>query len=224
MPSSPSLEVVRRALELPDFDTETAQRLMAPRPRAFRRPPSREGDARLGGVLLLLYPSRNGSGELSFVLTRRADTLANHRGQVSFPGGAKEAGETLVEAALREAHEELDVSLSPSDVIGQLTSIYIFPSDYQVHPFVAYAPTHPVFKANPTEVAEVLEMSLDELLDESTKVVERWTVQDIEMDVPFYSLNGHAIWGATAIMLSEFEQRLKQIVASVREQGGDAYE
>jgi 8-oxo-dGTP pyrophosphatase MutT (NUDIX family) len=224
MPSSPSLEVVRRALELPEFDTEAAQRLMAPRPRAFRRPTSRGGEARLGGVLLLLYPSRNGSRDLSFVLTRRADTLANHRGQVSFPGGAKEEGESLVEAALREAHEELDVSVSPSDVIGQLSSIYIFPSDYQVHPFVAHAPTRPDFKANPAEVAEVLEMSLEELLDEATKVVERWTVQGFEMDVPFYSLNGHAIWGATAIMLSEFEQRLKQVAASAREQGGDAHE
>jgi 8-oxo-dGTP pyrophosphatase MutT (NUDIX family) len=214
-----SLEHVRRALEWSELDVEWAQRQMAPRPRVFRRPPAQEGDAHLGGVLLLLYPT-HAAGELSFVLTKRADTLANHRGQISFPGGANEPGETLVETALREVHEELDVSLSPSDVMGELTPMYIFPSDYEVHPFVAYVPSRPDFKPDPAEVAEVLEMPLKMLLDEATKVVERWTIRGVEMDVPFYQLNGHAVWGATAIMLSEFEQRLTHTITSESQQGG----
>lgn len=211
MPSPLSLEDVNRALSLKRFDAEAAQRLMAPRPRVFRRPPSQEGDAKLGGVLVLLYPPLNGSEELNFVLTKRADTVADHKGQISLPGGAKEPGETLEEAALREAQEELNVDTNAIQPIGRLATLYIFPSDFEVHPTVAYTPGRPAFKPNPTEVAEVLEMPLNALLEDQTKVEERWTIRDIEMDVPFYHLNGHAIWGATAMMLSEFEQRLKQV-------------
>jgi hypothetical protein len=109
-------------------------------------------------------------------------------------------------------------------VIGKLTPLYIFPSDYLVHPFVAWAPARPDFRPNPAEVAEVLEMPLSALLDEASKAVERWTVRDVEMDVPLYSLNGWAIWGATAIMLSEFEQRLKHVAALAPQEGGEADE
>jgi 8-oxo-dGTP pyrophosphatase MutT (NUDIX family) len=174
----------------------------------------------MGGVLLLLYPSTKGAGELSFVLTKRTDTLANHRGQVSFPGGANEPGESLQETALREAHEELRVDPSALTVIGHLSSIYIFPSDYLVHPAVAHTPSRPEFQADPREVAQVLEMPLSMLLDDTTKATERWTVQGVELDVPFYRMDGHSVWGATAIMLSEFEQRLKQVIQG----GGNTHE
>ena len=153
------------------------------------------------------------------MLTRRADTLANHRGQVSFPGGARDPGETLDETALREAHEELNIPPSVPQLIGHLTPIYIFPSDYAVHPVVGYTPARPAFRANPSEVAQVLEMPVGMLLDDATKEEERWTIHDIEMDVPFYRLEGHVVWGATAMMLSEFEQRLRRVggTASGRE-------
>lgn len=211
MSFSPSLEDTRRALRLANFDAETAQRLMAPRPRAFRRPPTHAGKARLGSVLLLLFPSRDDVGGLSLVLTKRTDMVAEHKGQVSLPGGASEPGERLEETALREAYEELYVQPSAVNVVGHLTPLYILPSDFEVRPVVGHTPARPHFKANPQEVAEVLEMPLSTLLDESIKVVERWAIRGIEMDVPFYRFNGHAIWGATAMMLSEFEQRLKQV-------------
>jgi 8-oxo-dGTP pyrophosphatase MutT (NUDIX family) len=164
----------------------------------------------LSGVLLLLFPSKEDAGGMSFVLTKRTDTVAAHKGQVSFPGGASEPGERLEETALREAYEELHVQPSAVKVVGCLTPLYIFPSDFEVRPVVGHVPVRPRFKANPQEVAEVLEMSLSTLLDGTTKVVERWTVRGVEMDVPFYRFNGHVIWGATAMMLSEFEQRLKR--------------
>jgi 8-oxo-dGTP pyrophosphatase MutT (NUDIX family) len=161
--------------------------------------------------LLLLFPSENSTGELSFVLTKRTDTVGNHKGQVSLPGGACEPGETFEETALREANEELDVQPTAVNVIGHLTLLYIFPSDFEVCPVVAYAPRRPPFKANPEEVAEVLDMPLSALLDETTKDVETWKIRGVNRDVPFYRLNGHIIWGATAMILSEFEQRLMQV-------------
>jgi 8-oxo-dGTP pyrophosphatase MutT (NUDIX family) len=210
-PFNRSVESIRRALTLSEFDAKSAQRLMSPRPRVIRRPATREGSPRCGGVLLLLFPSEDSTGELSFVLTKRTDTLANHKGQVSLPGGACEPGETYEEAALREANEELDIQPTAVDVIGHLTLLYIFPSDFEVYPVVAYAPRRPPFKPNPEEVAEVLEMPLSALLDETIKVMEIWNIRGVDRDVPFYRFNGHTIWGATAMILSEFEQRLRQV-------------
>jgi 8-oxo-dGTP pyrophosphatase MutT (NUDIX family) len=210
-PFNLSLEGIRRALSLSAFDARSAQRLMSPRPRVTRRPATRGGSPRYGGVLLLLFPSEKAAGELSFVLTRRSDTVADHKGQVSLPGGACEPGETYEETALREAKEELAVQPTAVNVIGHLTLLYIFPSDFEVCPVVAYAPRRPPFKPNPEEVAEVLEMPLSALLDETIKVVETWNIRGVDRDVPFYHFNGHTIWGATAMILSEFEQRLRQV-------------
>lgn len=206
--SSPTLDDVRRALALADFDVEAAWEHMVPRPRVMRRPVSLEGQARLAGVLLLLYPR---DGVLTFVLTRRTDTVAHHKGQVSLPGGAQEGGETPVQTALRETCEELLICglESEIEVIGQLATLYLSVSDFQVCPVVGYLPYRPPFKPDPNEVAEILEMSLPRLLDDRIKRKERWTVDSFEMDVPFYHIAGHAVWGATAIILSEFEGRLR---------------
>ena len=215
MSLNPSLADMRRALALQDFDVAAAHLLMSPRPRPMLRPPERDSTARLGGVLLLLYPSIDAPDIFSVVLTKRADTLANHKGQISLPGGAKEEDETLAQTALREAQEELDIDPATLTVLGNLTTVYILPSDFEVLPLVAYAEVRPDFKANSSEVAEVIEMPLSALLDENIKTVEKWTLQEIEMemDMPFYQFGEHIIWGATAVILSEFEQRLRQVAA-----------
>jgi len=205
------LQSIRHAMALSEFDAKSAQRLMSPRPRVTRRPATRGGSPRCGSVLLLLFPSENATGELSIVLTKRSDTVADHKGQVSLPGGACEPGETYEEAALREANEELAIQPTAVNVIGHLTLLYIFPSDFEVCPVVAHAPRRPPFKPNPEEVAEVLEMPLTALLDETTKVMETWNIRGVDRDVPIYRFNGHSIWGATAMVLSEFEQRLRQV-------------
>ena len=162
-------------------------------------------------MLLLLYPF---NGELAFVLTRRTEMVATHKGQISLPGGAQEPGETIQQTALREACEELRICLDTVDVLGWLTPLYIPPSDFEIHPTVAYITPRPVFEPDPVEVAEVLEMSLPMLLDDRFKVKERWEWRGQEIDVPFYRLGGHVVWGATAIVLSEFEQRLHAVQAA----------
>ncbi len=202
-----TLDDVRRALALPGFDHESAWRRMAPRPRAFRRSSTLPGEARFAGVLLLLYPL---GGTLTFVLTRRTDSVANHKGQISLPGGALEPGDASPgDTALRETCEELTVCLDDIDLLGGLTPLYVIVSDFIVHPFVGYLPRRPLFHPNPVEVAEVIEMPLAGLLDDGLKVEERWTISGMPFDVPFYRLGEHVIWGATAILLSEMEGRLR---------------
>jgi 8-oxo-dGTP pyrophosphatase MutT (NUDIX family) len=205
----PTLSNVRQALALPDFDARSAWLKMAPMPRPLERPADMTGTVKLAGVLLLLYPLDN---HLTFSLTRRTDTLAHHKGQVSLPGGGREGGETLAQTALRETCEEVHVCLDESCLIGELTSLYLIVSDFEIAPHVGFTPTRPIFEPDPIEVAEMVEMPLVLLLDDTVKTTERWTLRGTEMDVPFYHVKGHKIWGATAAILSEFEWRLRSIL------------
>ena len=205
----PTVDNIRQALALPDFDARSAWLKMAPMPRPLERPPEMAGVVRLAGVLLLLYPH---AGGLTFSLTRRTDTLAHHKGQVSLPGGGRENEETLAQTALRETCEEIHVCLDESCLLGALTPLYLIVSDFEISPFVGYAAARPTFEPDPVEVAEMVEMPLALLIDDTVKATERWTFRGTEMDVPFYHVKGHKIWGATAAILSEFEWRLRTVL------------
>jgi 8-oxo-dGTP pyrophosphatase MutT (NUDIX family) len=203
---------IQQALSLENFDPIAAQLKMAPRPRITIRMPETPGSPRQGGVLILLYEKL---GQTHLVLTRRRDDLQSHAGQISFPGGRREADETIQMTAFREAHEEVGVHPEELDFLGRLSSLYIPPSDYEVHPFVAwYKNGLPIFIPQVTEVAEVLEVPLSLLLDPATRVVEKWELRGFELDVPFYLVAGHKVWGATAMMLSEFLSRLQEVIPS----------
>ncbi len=202
-------EDVARALQLTDFDGRYAQMLMAPRPRTLVRPMEMSGHPLQGGVLVLIYPL---DGQLAFALTRRTDTVDNHRGQISLPGGRRDPGETLTETAVRETCEELGVCLDGSRILGRLLPLYIPPSDFEIHPFVACHDTRPDFAPAPAEVAELLEVTLARLLEPAARCTEDWMIRGLEVRVPFYDLSGHKVWGATAMVLSELEHRLRAVV------------
>ena len=206
-----TLDDVRAALRLPDFNAESAHLLMSPGSRQFF--PATSATARQAGVLVLLFPQQD---DLCFVLTRRTDTLRGHSGQISFPGGRRDPqDDSFVTTALRETCEELGVCDDPITILGELTRIYIPPSDFEVVPVVGAMPHPPVFRPSPAEVAEVFTVSLSALLDEGYKAFEYREFRGVEVKVPYYALGGHKVWGATAIMLSELEARLRVVVKAL---------
>lgn len=200
---------IQQALNLEGFDPLAAQLKMAPRPRPTVRMPEASGEPRQGGVLIVLYEV---SAEPYLVLTKRRDDLKSHAGQISFPGGRRENGEALQATAFREAHEEVGVHPAELDFLGRLSSLYIPPSDYEVHPFVAwYKNGRPTFTAQESEVAEILEVPLARLLNPDTRQEEPWEIRGFQLQVPFYHVYGYKVWGATAMMLSEFLERLRLV-------------
>ena len=189
----------------------SAQRIMAPLNR--RDDPtllSVEGKrAREAATLVLLYPYAE--GESALVLTVRQPGLRDHSGQISFPGGRRENGETFEETALREGWEEVGVDPATPRVLGQLTPLFIPPSQFSVYPVVAAMDVRPPFVPHEAEVAALLEVPLLRLLDPATRRASVRTVRGGTFDVPFFSLDGHEVWGATAMMLAEFVVLLEDL-------------
>ncbi len=138
-----SFDLVQRALAAPR-PGRPAQERMIPQPRRGDiPPPPPEHPAREAGVLLLLYLTNEG---LHFVLTRRTDTVATHKGQISLPGGMREPGETLEETAVRETGEELGIHPARIRILGApLTSLFIPVSGFWVTPFVGFGLTSQLF-------------------------------------------------------------------------------
>jgi 8-oxo-dGTP pyrophosphatase MutT (NUDIX family) len=157
-------------------------------------------NCRRAGVLVLIYPC---GGEPCVVLTRRTDSVDNHRGQISFPGGSLDAGEDAITAALREGWEELGIDPARLEVIGALSPLYIPPSGFCVYPTVALAAARPDFIPNPHEVAEVIEAPLALLLAPDIRREEVWEIRGAPVRVPFYAVGQHKVWGATAMVLCE---------------------
>lgn len=199
----------RQALELsefrdwkPDFDVKHLNR-----PRL--RPAKLDGNGRFGAVLLLLC---NDSGSTKIVLTKRAEHLSHHAGQISLPGGRLEPGETAEQAALRETEEEVGVAAGDIQILGQLNQVYIPPSDFTVSPLVGWIEGLPNFQAAPAEVDEIVVVSLTQLLDPATLSSGTIEVDGRRLDVPFYKVNEHRVWGATAIILREFLLRTSVVL------------
>lgn len=203
---------IERALDLPDFDVSAAQSLLSPLTRAITRPAELGGMARVGGIMVLLYPTAD---QLHLVLTRRRPDLASHPGQISFPGGRNEPPETPQQTALRETEEEIGVSAETVEVLGALTPIYIPPSDFQVYPFVGWIQNgqRPSFIPQLSEVAEIIELPVRAFLNPAARTQAWWDLNGQSMLVPHFLIGGYKVWGATAIMLSEFVERLRAVIA-----------
>jgi 8-oxo-dGTP pyrophosphatase MutT (NUDIX family) len=197
---------IRRALRLQNFDGEAARAIMAPRPRAVARPAGSPGAARQGAVLAMLF-TKNGS--LHVALIRRQDTLAFHPGQVSLPGGRREGCESLLHTALRETAEEIGITAQQVTVLGRLHPIYIPPSDFIVHPFVAWHPGEPRYHPDDREVAGIIEADLAALHNPGCRSVEVRRTGDTPVTAPCFLVAAERIWGATAMILSELIERLR---------------
>lgn len=165
-------------------------------------------DARSAGVLALFYLE---GGEWRLPLILRPEHMKEHAGQVSFPGGRIEPGETSDQAALREFQEELGVTTDNIDLLGHLSPLYVFASNFLITPWVATTERSFTFRPHPDEVAAVLSLALPTLLDDASygqmKIQRRGlTFQTSCIDAPPYR-----IWGATCMILSELIAILREI-------------
>jgi len=143
------------------------------------------------------------SGHAHIILTVRSDRV-RHSGQVSLPGGVVDPGETYEQAAMREAHEEVALALDRVRLIGPLTPLDIPVSGFRLHPIVATHPTRPQLTPSDDEVARILEIGVDDLLNPAHFVATERQRDGIAFSVPAFQVAGVEIWGATAMVLAEF--------------------
>ncbi len=161
---------------------------------------------REAAVLVLLYEA---DGGVRFPLMLRPSGDGVHSGQVSLPGGSREAGESLESCALRETAEELGVDSSTVRVVRPLSPLEVPPSRFTVHPFVGIVSGWPAFKPEPAEVAAVFEPSLDDVLAAVSHQEDQAEFRGSLWRVPYYRLAGQRVWGATAMILAELEVLLR---------------
>lgn len=166
--------------------------------------------AKKAGVLVLLYPNQN--QETTILLTKRAQYKGTHSNQISFPGGKKDPEDRDLETtALRETYEE--VGLPQTDIIvhKNLSSIYIPPSNFKVNAYLATVDYTPVFNKN-YEVEEIIHLTLEELLNPNNLTTFKTaTSYTNHVEVPCFMFNEHCVWGATAMILSEVKEVLKNL-------------
>jgi 8-oxo-dGTP pyrophosphatase MutT (NUDIX family) len=153
-------------------------------------------------VLVPLFEDRG----LHAVFTRRRHDLRRHAGEISFPGGRRDDGEALLDTALREAHEEVGLPPDRVRVVGALPPTPTFVTNYAIYPFVGVIEGGFAWVLQHTEVAEVLELRLDDL--RAAYGERRLVRRGIPFRTPTYEVGGHLIWGATARILGELLDRL----------------
>ena len=178
-----------------------AQALLAPEPRRQWPEGFNRAGIRDAAGLLLVFPIAR---RPHIVLTLRAGTLGRHSGQVSLPGGVVEPGETFEQAALREAHEEVGLTAADAGVLGLLTPLEIPVSGFRLHPVVAMMDGRPELKAADGEVAAILEVAVNDLLDQKKVSTTERERDGRRVVVPALRAGGFEIWGATAMVLAEF--------------------
>ena len=177
-----------------DFELRLRNALSARTPRR-----SASSEARAAAVLI---PVLEGS-EPALLLTLRTETVSTHKGQISFPGGSLEPGESPEEASLREAHEEIGLNPSHVRVLGRLDQTPTFVSGYVITPVVGWVASAPVLEPNPSEVADLISAPIAGLT-EDIRVEPGFEHEGFSYPTEAWVYEGHIIWGVTARLLRMF--------------------
>jgi len=183
----------------------TSQLKMAPEHRAFEL---LEGDkmlsfAKQSAVMILLFPE---NGQLKTVFIKRSESDGFHSGQIAFPGGQFEKTDKNFQAtALRETFEEIGVEPTKIEIIGQLTDLYIPPSNFLVKVFVGYCSEKSDYTLDKNEVQSIIEINIEDFYRENVIFEKEFvsSAKNIKRLAPYFSLNNIEIWGATAMIVSE---------------------
>ncbi|HUX96648.1 MAG TPA: CoA pyrophosphatase [Bacteroidales bacterium] len=175
---------------------------MASSDRMLKNYPRTPGpDAKVAAVLILLFPV---NGSLHTVFMQRPDYKGTHGGQISFPGGKKESGDTdIIQTALRETFEETGVNAQEISVINTLTPLFIPVSNTIVTPVIGWMNRKPAFNHHPGEVVFLFDAEIDRLLDTSIIRNKSIEIQGKLINVKYFDYDGKVIWGATAMILHE---------------------
>jgi len=197
-------------IQIQQLPAYSAHRIMAPAERVITLLPQDylKYKPRKSAVMMLVYPKGNNA---YLILIKRNTYPGIHSAQISFPGGkAEEYDINLIHTALRETHEEIGVAIDKVEIIMPFTELYIPPSNFLVAPFLGISANTPVFNPSPYEVQELIELSLQTLLDNSTVVkMPMQTSYSKNTIVPAFKVGDHIVWGATAMILSELKETLK---------------
>ena len=187
-----------------------AQELMAPVIRFTGKNYPDRNKSKSSGVLILVYPFEE---EWYTVFIERT-VFGPHGGQISLPGGKMEQQDSDIHAtALRETSEEIGVDQSNIKVLGQLTSLYVPHSNFMITPVVGFHKDVPTLSQNDNEVQSIICIGLNELFDEKNRGCKTMNRGEHTIHAPYYNANGHIIWGATAMIMSEFEVLIKKTTA-----------
>lgn len=211
-------------IRLNELANQLEQRLLQPLPGAVAHEPLRATPIgsvipkfehklppKPGSVLILLYEGAD--GRIKFPLIKRPEYMGAHSGQVSFPGGKAETGETIIETALREAEEEIGVKSTDVKVLGRLSDFFVIPSNFMVAPVVGCLDRQAAFAPDPIEVVRILGGDLESLIaEDAARVKEITAAGRFQMMAPHFEVEGEVVWGATAMMLNEFRMVVKEIV------------
>jgi 8-oxo-dGTP pyrophosphatase MutT (NUDIX family) len=148
---------------------------------------------------------------LSTILTERRSDLRRHAGEISFPGGRQDhPDEDLRSTALREAEEEIGLDPDAVELVGALPPVGTFVTGYRVFPFVGVVEPGQVWRPQATEVAQVLEFTLADLL--AGHEMQRLLRKGVPIKTPTYTVDGHFVWGATARILQSLFERLEPVL------------
>jgi 8-oxo-dGTP pyrophosphatase MutT (NUDIX family) len=207
------IEKLKPALLKPMPGLEVQLRMSSLKRYRESRASSLPADAIKSAVLILLFPSEN-TGEPQMVLMLRSEYDGVHSGQIGLPGGKfKYSDLNLKRTALRESEEEIGVDSNEVSVIGRLTELYIPPSNFIVTPYVGFLEEKPRFSPDPGEVKEIIIIPVSGLIDKRSIRTNQFIIgKGIRIEAPCFDIDGHKIWGATAMILSEFREIVLEIL------------
>lgn len=167
-------------------------------------------------VMGLIYPEGN-ELRMAFIERTFSHPDDKHGGQISFPGGKLEKeDDTYLIGALREVEEEIGIPPDQISILGQLTDLYVFASNFMVYPFVGHLEHAPSFIPQESEVASIVSFPINRLL--AADIIDTKDLQvrnNIMKDVPYYKLNEHVLWGATAMITSEIVELINRAKESM---------
>jgi len=195
---------IRDALthELPG---EKAHRLLLPRGRELN--PKTDIATLQSSVLMLLFPIDD---QINTCLIRRPATMRNHAGQIAFPGGRYEnSDQDLIQTALRESNEETGTDSSNIEILGALTPLYVQVSNFTINPFIGWTDKMPDFKIDKREVDELVIIPIDQFSHHSSSQLREVSTIYGVIEVPGFYIDELFIWGATAMIISEFNELYK---------------